>query len=68
MTAKGISFLVALTMLNLATLALNLSMGANATIAGLDYKTLYLDQDFRRAVIGVVQELCEVNRNRRIYC
>jgi hypothetical protein len=69
MTAKGISFLVALTVLNLAILAVQLSLGANATVAGMDQKALSFDKDFRGAVIAVVQELCEVNvRTRRIYC
>ena len=69
MTAKSISFLVALvvvTTLNLAILALNLSVGANATVAGMNYKALYGDPDFRRAVEIVIQG-CQVTR-RRIDC
>jgi hypothetical protein len=69
MSAKRISFLVALiviTTLNLAILALNLSVGARATVAGMDYKALYGDADFRRAVTIIIQG-CQVTR-RRIEC
>ena len=55
-----LSLLCLLTALNLSGLAVNLSVPARATIAGMGYQKLVRDPDFTRAVISIVQK-CKVN-------
>jgi hypothetical protein len=45
---------VALTICNAASLAINISGGARADVAGMDYRDLMRDRDFRRAVEAIV--------------
>lgn len=51
---------VALTALNIATLAINISVQARADVAGMDHRDLARDRDFRRAVEKVVSD-CTVS-------
>jgi hypothetical protein len=50
------------TALNVGILILNVSMPSEAAVAGLHYRGLLRDPDFRRAV-QVVVEACRVNLN-----
>jgi hypothetical protein len=45
-----------LTLINLGTLAANLSIKARAEVAGVDYSDLKSDSDFRRAVEDIVED------------
>lgn len=50
-----------LTLINLGTLAANLSVKAHATVAGMDSNDLYRDMDFRHAVEDIVEADCKIN-------
>ena len=57
----------ALTLVNLVTLAANLSVTATAAVAGMGYAELYRDCDFARAVERVV-EGCRAESSGSISC
>lgn len=61
MTAKFAWAIAAafLTLINLATLAANLSIKAHAEVAGMDSTDLEQDDDFRTAVRHVARHLIE---------
>jgi len=62
-TAITISTLICLaTVLNVGILILNVSFPSEAAVAGLHYRGLSRDPDFRQAVQAVV-EACRVNLN-----
>lgn len=56
-----------LTLINLGTLAANLSVKAHATVASMDSDDLYRDMDFRNAVGSVVEADCKID-DEKIKC
>jgi hypothetical protein len=60
MSYKAVLIVAILTLLNLATLAINVSIQAKAEIAGMSWRELYRDRDFRWAV-GAVVEDCTIS-------
>ena len=53
-------FALTTTALNIAILALNLSLTSRAAVSGVDYKALTSDEDFKKAVQTII-EGCRVN-------
>jgi hypothetical protein len=66
MTSKSMLLALVLTALNLGALALNLSISARATVAGMTARELARDRDFRQAVENVVED-CSVT-DQQISC
>jgi hypothetical protein len=63
MTFKYIALALGATLftaINLAVLAANWSITARAEVAGMDYRDLIRDRDFRRAVESIVED-CKVD-------
>jgi hypothetical protein len=56
-----------ITGINLAALAGNLFSIAKASVAGMDYRELYRDRDFRRAVESIIED-CRVRDREKISC
>lgn len=58
-----LSALAALTAVNVAAVAISLSTGSKAEVAGMARRDLYRDRDFRYAVEDIVKE-CTVDGSR----
>ena len=48
-----------LTLFNLAILVINMSVQSRADVAGMDYRELKRDRDFKRAVEGIVESILD---------
>jgi len=60
LSIKASILILALTALNASILILNASLPSRAAVAGMDYRALTTDSDFKRAVEAIVQA-CRVN-------